>query len=110
MHDEDEDVKPSFGGAVDGHAPAAREHGEPGRRNDHGSGNDSDSGYAPVSGADGAGNGGGYDSASSANNASANPGQYVGDGGLLVIDKSKIPRPYKCPFPNCDKDFYRLEQ
>lgn len=30
--------------------------------------------------------------------------------GLLVIDKSKIPRPYKCPFPNCDKAFYRLEQ
>lgn len=29
---------------------------------------------------------------------------------LMVIDKSKIPRPYKCPFPNCDKAFYRLEQ
>ena len=29
---------------------------------------------------------------------------------LMIIDKSKIPRPYKCPFPNCDKAFYRLEQ
>lgn len=28
---------------------------------------------------------------------------------LMIIDKSKIPRPYKCPFPNCDKAFYRLE-
>ncbi|KAG0184720.1 hypothetical protein DFQ28_010659 [Apophysomyces sp. BC1034] len=28
---------------------------------------------------------------------------------ITPMDKTNIPRPYKCPFPTCQKSFYRLE-
>ncbi|KAG0174036.1 hypothetical protein DFQ28_008898 [Apophysomyces sp. BC1034] len=28
---------------------------------------------------------------------------------IAPVDKANVPRPYKCPFPTCQKSFYRLE-